>query len=945
MENEADYDEPETKRPHLSPVSSASPRNSATAAATSPSTNKTVDATVLQYQNQKLLQQIDIQKQELHDIEARIKELKDKQSSYDDILIVVNQLWNQLVDDLILLGVRAGAGQVALEFLDLAHHSRGSIPSCPAEEIFLCRLLQRDSIEANGSDEIIRYVEDALALRHSSTRELLKILQDSIDDQRVRTESIARALHGKLSSEDAIIQLSKIDDIMKEEAIKLGKVIDILHLKHKEYIEKIQTYISSHSIHESEIKRLAGELDECVAELEESRRKLVNLKMQKDVASGMHTPTHGTANGDLSPEKPVDRTMGLRELKDSIEESKILAEDRLSEVQDAQGENLSLSKQLQDLQVSEIEFFSSSIVDIPFISGPHFIFTLIICMNLTFDIVLVQNELKDEKYIRLSRLYSLRNDQLQHWNAEVEQYKVLTESLQAERPLIMRREKEVSVKLESADALRNAIDNAESRIGELELQLQKRIDEKNELEIKMEEAVQDAGRKDIKSEFRVMASALSKEMGMMETQLKRWKEAAHEALSLSEEAQSLKAQLDRKSNEMQSLADKCAEQMMEIKSLKELIDKLQKEKLELQIFLDLYGQESHDNRDLMEIKESERRAHSQAEVLRNALDEHSLELRVKAANEAEAACQQRLSAAEAEIADLRVKLDASERDVLELTEAIRNKDAEAEAYIAEIETIGQAYEDMQTQNQHLLQQVTERDDYNLKFCSPMHGLVIPNFFMRSSMQLVSESVKTKQAQSALLSEKHALEKQLQQINASIESLKMRISHSEEQMEPCLTEAIKCTHEERHLAVNLETAKWELTDAEKELKWLKSATASSEKEYEQIQQDMDDIQMDLENERSSRKKLEDDLRELNIKVAEMSSETGEAAIQKLQDEIKSCKSILKCSVCSDRPKEVVIVKCYHLFCNPCIQKNLEIRHRKCPACGNAFGQNDVRFVKI
>ncbi len=55
-----------------------------------------------------------------------------------------------------------------------------------------------------------------------------------------------------------------------------------------------------------------------------------------------------------------------------------------------------------------------------------------------------------------------------------------------------------------------------------------------------------AGRKDIKSEFRVMASALSKEMGMMEAQLKRWKETAHEALSLHEEAKSLKAQLDKK---------------------------------------------------------------------------------------------------------------------------------------------------------------------------------------------------------------------------------------------------------------------------------------------------------------------------------------------------------------------------------------------------------------
>lgn len=61
-----------------------------------------------------------------------------------------------------------------------------------------------------------------------------------------------------LGFSDAIIQLSKIDDIMKEEAIKLGEVIDILHLKHKDYIEKIQTYISSHSIDESEIKRLAG---------------------------------------------------------------------------------------------------------------------------------------------------------------------------------------------------------------------------------------------------------------------------------------------------------------------------------------------------------------------------------------------------------------------------------------------------------------------------------------------------------------------------------------------------------------------------------------------------------------------------------------------------------------------------------------------------------------
>lgn len=36
------------------------------------------------------------------------------------------------------------------------------------------------------------------------------------------------------------------------------------------------------------------------------------------------------------------------------------------------------------------------------------------------------------------------------------------------------------------------------------------------------------------------------------------------------------------------------------------------------------------------------------------------------------------------------------------------------AFFCLFQTIGQAFEDMQTQNQHLLQQVAERDDLNIK---------------------------------------------------------------------------------------------------------------------------------------------------------------------------------------------------------------------------------------
>lgn len=68
------------------------------------------------------------------------------------------------------------------------------------------------------------------------------------------------------------------------------------------------------------------------------------------------------------------------------------------------------------------------------------------------------------------------------------------------------------------------------------------------------------------------------------------------------------------------------------------------------------------------------------------------------------------------------------------------------------------------------------------------------------------------------------------------------------MKVCLAEALKHIQDDRHLAVSLETAKWELADAEKELKWLKSALASLEKEYEQIQRKKEEVQMNLDNER-------------------------------------------------------------------------------------------------
>jgi len=55
------------------------------------------DAGVLQLQNQQLVQQTEVQKQDIQDLEEKTKELKERQNSYDDILIAINQHWDQVI--------------------------------------------------------------------------------------------------------------------------------------------------------------------------------------------------------------------------------------------------------------------------------------------------------------------------------------------------------------------------------------------------------------------------------------------------------------------------------------------------------------------------------------------------------------------------------------------------------------------------------------------------------------------------------------------------------------------------------------------------------------------------------------------------------------------------------------------------------------------------------
>lgn len=109
------------------------------------------------------------------------------------------------------------------------------------------------------------------------------------------------------------------------------------------------------------------------------------------------------------------------------------------------------------------------------------------------------------------------------------------------------------------------------------------------------------------------------------------------------------------------------------------------------------------------------------------------------------------------------------------------------------QTIGQAYEDMQTQNQRLLQQISERDDYNLKvrihyqfnvlafilMIAPLKHVDTFSFLTIFFKQLIYESFKTKQVYASLIEQKQILTNRLKQINTLGDCFKQRAARLEE----------------------------------------------------------------------------------------------------------------------------------------------------------------------
>ncbi|XP_052490212.1 E3 ubiquitin-protein ligase BRE1-like 1 isoform X2 [Gossypium raimondii] len=737
-----------------------------------------------------------------------------------------------------------------------------------------------ESSSSNNCTEQIK--EDREHTVSAKSGNILNNIIVAIDDLWCLKDGLYAAVRKELQNDGSCGQLAELESEVKNLRFAIADV----HLNHRSLARELQSHRDIDAKNKAELKRLKGELESAVAELQESNCKLATLKAERDATKGAFFPVLNLGSKHVSGDKVKDKHIDLHEMESALKELLEQASSRLTELKGLHEERIQILQRLSNLQ----------------------------------------NALKSVKCISSSKVYLLVRDQLEKSKSEVFLHQDLFEKLQVEKDNLAWREKELSIKNDIADVFQRSLAVANSRASHLGAEIQRQVDERKRIEAKLEEASREPGRTEIIADFKSLLSSFPEAMSSMQSQLGKYKEAAVDIHSLRADVLSLSSILDRKAKEIENLSVRSTDQVTQMHKLQAMVQDLKDSDGELKLILEMYRREFTDSSYILEARDSEFKAWAHVQSLKSCLDEHNLELRVKTANEAEAISQQKLAAAEAEIAELRHKLEASKRDKSRLTDSLKAKIEENEAYLSEIESIGQAYDDMQTQNQQLLQQITERDDYNIK--------------------LVLEGLRAKQLQDTLLLEKHNMEKEIQQASTSLDFYNMKAARIEDQLRFCSDQVQKLGEERFQKSVSLENTQKRLSDMRRSSHQAKESLEDSQLKIEKSRAALVELQIEIERERFKKKRLEEELEVARRKVVHLRAKTeGNLMVERLQQELREYREILKCSICLDRPKEVVITKCYHLFCNPCVHKITESRHRKCPVCAASFGANDVKPVYI
>ncbi|KAJ1340290.1 hypothetical protein BSLG_005063 [Batrachochytrium salamandrivorans] len=267
--------------------------------------------------------------------------------------------------------------------------------------------------------------------------------------------------------------------------------------------------------------------------------------------------------------------------------------------------------------------------------------------------------------------------------------------------------------------------------------------------------------------------------------------------------------------------------------------------------------------------------------------------------------------------DSGVRLEAQAHELEEFATKCKYYQKTESRLLTEIETIGKAWADLESQNSKRVTNLTEKEDHIMR-------LLAEKTKYEQKFAMLSKQSTTYNNMGIAL--RRQSDKQLEQIR------------KQEDIEKNLSMQLQVLEKEAATkAPALEKEKRKVAELLQQVGQYKDRFLNATQRCDQLVNVVKQKTELIEHEADAKRRLQEQVELLKKKMETITNSQPQDA--QLLKQLEEYKLLLKCQSCSHNFKSHVLLKCMHTFCKDCIDTIYNSRQRKCPACGTAFGQQD------
>jgi len=272
-----------------------------------------------------------------------------------------------------------------------------------------------------------------------------------------------------------------------------------------------------------------------------------------------------------------------------------------------------------------------------------------------------------------------------------------------------------------------------------------------------------------------------------------------------------------------------------------------------------------------------------------------------------------------------VRLGGAEQKAVQAQNELLKVQGAQKTLEEEIEAVSQVYEEVQSKNDELRQTISLKEE--------------------ALTRAKAEKLRADSVVAMLKTEQAQLQEKAEKLGAHAESSRTLRSTFEAHVRKS-DEAARKKDDEIVLYQNqLSQLKAKVKDAETQVAHATTMRNEAMAAEARFKQQAQAATTTVNAEQVKLRKAEAERDELNRRITRLSVDSGRGggrmACSEQGEQLEYYRAKVKCTLCNTNDKDAIISKCMHAFCRECIQKRLDVRNRKCPACALQFDFQSVK----